>query len=347
VNAKRVASEDEAGVPHPRETTLLVGHREAERELLDAYRGGRMPHAWLIGGPAGIGKATLAYRMARFVLAHPRPDAEAVLAASTLDVPPDHPVARRIAVRGHSDLLAIERRLNDSGTKLRTEIAVDDVRRMVPFFGSTAGEGGWRICVVDSVDELNASGANALLKVVEEPPTRSLLLLVSHAPGRALPTIRSRCRRLTLRALSRDEVIQAAAAALDVQRDDEGLVKAADLSDGSVARAIALYDGPAMAIHERVTGLLARLPHTEPQALHALGDNLGRADEIAFDAFQNAVRDWLSGQIARGGSTRRLARAATAWEAFNQAADDTDTFNLDRKPLVFTTFGLLAEVARD
>ena len=165
----------------------------------------------------GIGKATLAYRMARFVLAHPDPAAADVQTAQTLFVPVDNAVARRIASQAHSDLLVLERTVNDAG-KMRTEIAVDDVRRTVSFFGSTAGEGGWRVCIVDSADELNRAGANTLLKILEEPPARALLIVVSHTPGRLLPTIRSRCRRLTLRPLAEADLIAAAAQAIGVAR---------------------------------------------------------------------------------------------------------------------------------
>ena len=191
-------------IPHPRATSELFGHAEAEQTLLDAYRGGRIPHAWLIGGERGIGKATLAYRMARFVLAHPDPAAPAVQNAKSLAVPADHPVARRIAGQAHSDLLVLERVINEKTGKLFTVTRVDDVRRTVPFFGSTAGEGGWRVAIVDPLEDLNRDGENALLKVLEEPPPRALLLLVSHAPGRVLPTIRSRCRTLILRPLADD-----------------------------------------------------------------------------------------------------------------------------------------------
>jgi DNA polymerase-3 subunit delta' len=184
--------------PHPHETRVLFGHAEAEQMLLSAYRGGRIPHAWLIGGERGIGKATLAFRMARFVLANPDPKAPAVQRATALDVPADHPVARRIAGQAHSDLLMLERVINEKTGKLFTVIRVEDVRRSVAFFGSTAGEGGWRVAVVDSVDELNGPSENALLKVLEEPPPRALLLLVSNAPGRVLPTFRSGCRTVIL-----------------------------------------------------------------------------------------------------------------------------------------------------
>ena len=195
---------------HPRETTVLFGHREAETALLNAYRSGRIPHAWLIGGAQGIGKATLAYRMARFVLTHRDPLAADVQRAKTLGVDPTDPVARHIAAGAHGGLLTLERTANDKGV-MRTVITVDETRETIAFFGSTAAAEGWRVCIVDTVDELNPNAANALLKILEEPPRQSLFLLVSHAPARVLPTILSRCRRLTLRPLSTADVIAAAA----------------------------------------------------------------------------------------------------------------------------------------
>jgi DNA polymerase-3 subunit delta' len=335
----------EAELPHPRKTFAFFGHAEAEQQFLSAYRSGRMPHAWLIGGEPGIGKATLAYRMARFVLAHPDPAAPDVQAATTLVVPDDNVVARRIVAQGHSDLLVLERTVGDSG-KLRTEIAVADVRETVQFFGSTAGEGGWRVCVVDSAEELNREGANTLLKILEEPPARALLLVVSHAPGRLLPTIRSRCRRLNLRPLGTADVISAASQALGITTDDPQLVRAAPLAEGSVARAIALMDGPLLTLREKIGDLLARLPDTDPLALHALGDSLGRADDAAMTTFNDAIRKWLGEQVERSGEPYRLVRFADAWDKFNRAAADVEIYNTERKPLVFATFGLLAEAAR-
>src|SRR5258708_9581238 len=158
----------------PRETSVLYGHGEAEQALLGAYRSGRFPHAWLIAGPAGIGKATLAYRMARFMLAHPDARAPLVQNAKSLHVEADHPAARRVAAQAHSDLLVLERTINEKTGKLRQDIQVDDVRRTVGFFGSTAGEGGWRVAIVDSVDELNAAGAHALLQGLGETPRPAL-----------------------------------------------------------------------------------------------------------------------------------------------------------------------------
>jgi DNA polymerase III subunit delta' len=338
---------DAAEVPHPRETFALFGHAEAERALLDEYRSGRIAHAWLIGGPAGIGKATLAYRMARFVLSHPDPLAPAVQTAATLDVPAESQVARRVAGRAHPDLLVLEREPDEKTGKMRTVITVDQVRRTVAFFGSTAGAGGWRVCVVDTADDLQyPQGSNALLKVLEEPPSRSLFLVVSHAPGRLLPTIRSRCRRLTLRPLDEADVVAAARAALGDEADEATLPQAAAAAAGSVARAIALSGGPQLALRDKVLDMLGSLPATDPRALHALGDSLERGGDELFEIFIETAQGWLSGRLDRGGEPGRLARVAEAWDRLAIAARDTEIYNLERKPLVFNVFGLLAEAAR-
>jgi DNA polymerase III subunit delta' len=339
----RGATEDKSDAPLPRETTVLFGHDGAEREFLAVYRSGRVPHAWLITGEPGIGKATLAYRIARFVLAYPDPWHAPSGDALALD--PAHRTVRRVALNAHPDLLALERTVGDTG-RMRTVITVDQVRRLATFFGSTAGEGGWRVCIVDSADELKSEGANALLKMLEEPPSRSLFLLVSHAPGRLLPTIRSRCRRLALRPLRQGDVARAAAMALGADIDDPAVAAAAAAARGSVSRAIALAGGPMLALREKVEKLLNALPSTDPHALHALGDELDR-DRSLLEVFVDAIRDWLSGRLdSEAGNLGRLARTADLWERLNRSARDVEVFNLERKPFVFLIFGLLAEASR-
>ena len=341
------AETEDSSIPHPRETRVLFGHAEADVALLDAYRSGRIPHAWLIGGEHGVGKATLAYRMARFVLAHPDPAMPEVQNATSLAIPPDHPVARHVAGQAHADLLVLERVINEKTGKLFTEIRVDDVRRSVPFFGSTAGEGGWRIAVIDAVEDLNRSGENALLKVLEEPPPRALLLLVSHAPGRVLPTIRSRCRTLMLRSLSSEDVARALAAATGSEADNEYIQAAARAAEGTVGRALSLLEGDALELHRQVNDLLAKLPDIDPRSLHALGDKIAGTDAAPLAAFVDTINAWLSLRLKSGPQDgRSLARVAEAWDSVNRAARDAETYNLDRKPLVFSVFGQLAAAAR-
>lgn len=341
------ADKEDTVAKSPRETTALFGHAEAEKALLDAYKSGRIAHAWLIGGPPGIGKATLAYRMARFVLANPDPQSPAVQEARSLAVAADHPVTGRVANQAQGDLRTVERVLNEETGKLYTVIRVADVRRTVTFFGSTAGQGGWRIAIVDAVDDLQREGANALLKILEEPPQRSLLLLVSHAPGRELPTIRSRCRRLLLRPLDAQDVAQALVEATGRDMSDDDVRKAVAAGEGSAGRALDLLEGQTLAMRERVLDLLRQLPNVDTRALHALADSMGGNDPKVLDAFMDLVNGWLSGQLGETAQEKaRMGRVAETWEKVNRAAREVDAYNLERKPLVFAVFGALAEAAR-
>jgi DNA polymerase III subunit delta' len=348
VSAKS-GEEENIEPPHPRSTTDLFGHAGAEAAFLAAYRGARVPHAFLIVGPKGIGKATLAYRMARFVLAHPDPAAAAVQKAKSLAVDVNDPVAHRIAAQGQGDLLILERTANEKGV-LRQQISVDDVRRTISFFGSTAGEGGWRIAIVDAVDELNRSSANALLKVLEEPPERALLLLVSHAAARVPATLRSRCRVIILRPLAELDVAAAVAAASGTAASDSHVRAAAAAAEGSVARALALLDEDALALRQRALDLLNGLPALDANGMHALGDALAGTDPQPLASFIDTVNAWLSLRLDREGREHaeigHLARLAEVWERINAAARDAAEYNLERKPVVFSVFGLLAEATR-
>jgi DNA polymerase-3 subunit delta' len=201
--------------------------------------------------------------------------------------------------------------------------------------------------VVDSVDELNAAGSNALLKVIEEPPPRSLLLLVTHSPGRVIPTIRSRCRILMLRPLPAEDVARAAANALGQDADDADIRAAAEAADGSVSRALMILEGPGLELRRRITELLDGLPQLDQRALHTLGDKIGGTDAAPLTAFMDTVNSWLSGQLVNEPrDNRRMARLAEAWDKINTAGRDTEIYNLDRKPFVFSVFGTLAEAAR-
>jgi DNA polymerase III subunit delta' len=339
------------GAPHPRQQTALFGHEAAETALLDAYRAGQLHHAWLIGGAEGIGKATFAYRVARFLIAHPDPASRHVREARSLAVEAGHPAWRALAHRAHPDVAVLRRGWRKDGKGYMGDIAVGEVRRALDLFGSTAGAGGYRICIVDSADDLNASSANALLKVIEEPPARSLFLVVAHAPARVLATIRSRCRSLTLRPLGAADVVRAlgslgppwsATAAADLGR-------AADLSQGSVGKALALLDADVVGLVEQVRAALDRLPEVQPAALYALAEVLaGRRAEEDFDTAFGVVTDWIADTVrARAGEGAAcLAPLVEVWEKSARAAREARVFNLDRRPLVISMFGDLADAVR-
>jgi DNA polymerase III subunit delta' len=342
--------------PAPEEQPAWFGSADAEQTLLDAYRSGRMHHAWLIGGPKGIGKATLAFRFARFVLAHPDPAAPEVAAATDLSVPEKSPAFRKVANRAHPNLLVLERPYDEQGKRFRTVVAVEEIRKTVSFFGSTGGEDNWRIAVVDPADDLNASSANALLKVLEEPPKRSLFLLVGHAPGRALATIRSRCRRLELSPLSPEAIAEAIRAHSDA---DEDLDLAAVLAEGSLRRAILLMDGGGIQTYRDLTRLLARLPDMDIEAVHAFADSVsGRGDDDGWVGFTDMLSAWLNRRV-RGAAepedgtpaspavaSTPLERWAEVWETLRRSVDDTDEYNLDRKRTVLSILMALARATR-
>jgi DNA polymerase-3 subunit delta' len=332
------------GAPHPRETINLYGHANAEAALLAAWNQKRLPHALLIGGPEGIGKATLAYRVARFVLARHGKSHQ----AESLAIDEDHPVARQVRALAHPDLLVLRRVWNEDTKKLRTEIRTEDVRRTVSFFGSTSAYGGHRVCIVDTADELNRFGANSILKVLEEPPSRSLLIIVSHSPGRLLPTIRSRCRRLLLRPLSVPDITHAIndiakAEGSGIAHDQIGV--AAEAGGGSVRRTLELLLAESLEVRSMTIELLGRLPAVEGERLHALSDKLRRDEDLII--FAETLTDWLAAAAtAPGEPSRRLARLAVTWEKVRRAAAESEEYNLDRKPLVFQVFSDLAEATR-
>ncbi len=337
--------------PHPRESTHLAGHREAEQNLLDAYRSGRMHHAWIIGGEEGIGKATLAYRLARFILVNPDPAAPAVAGATDLSIDPDAPPARRVAHQAHPDLFVLRRGLTADRKNLAAEIRVDEVRKLVSFFTTTAGEGGWRIAIIDTADDLNTNGSNALLKVLEEPPPRSLFLILSTAPKRLMPTIRSRCRTLLLKPLSDGDVLEVLQGLPDLtgSTEPDELRRVAEAAEGSVRRAAAMLAEDSLAMRDILTGMLERLPDIDHSAVHGLAEKIsGRGGTAGFELFIGFVQDWLHERLTLGAARgdARLAAWAALWEKTARTAREAEIYNLDRRPLVLAIFSDLAAATR-
>lgn len=332
------AEDPREGDHHPRRRTDLIGHQAAEEFLLRQYASGRMHHGWLFAGPRGIGKATLAYRLARFLLAYPDP--KLASDRTSLFVPPESRVAHRVAARGHADLFVLERAYDAKAERLKTEIAVDDVRRASAFFARTAGEGGWRICIVDAAEDLNTESANALLKILEEPPAHSLFILISHQPGRLLATIRSRCVRLDLAPLSEADTL-AVVAGMAEQGPDE-MKRAAQLSRGSPGRAIELLNSDGAKFFDLLRQMMGRSHTIDLQAKISIADGLqGREMSEDFMIFSELllahVAD-LARQSALSGQRTSLARAhAELGESLRQAT----ALNLDRRQTVLAMLGIL------
>ena len=354
------------GFPHPRATARLYGHEAAERALLDAFASGRMHHGWLIAGAEGIGKATLAYRFARYVLADP-----AERAADTLDIAPETRAARQVLALSHPGLLVIRRAWDPKAKRFPATIPVDEVRRLKAFLGRTTEDNAWRVVIVDRAEELNISAANALLKSLEEPPPRTVFLLVSSAPGRLLVTIRSRVRALDLAPLADDALRRAVTQAYAAGGDDvEGAVPApsdwerlARLADGSVRRLLSLHAAKGLALHDRISAILTGLPTVDWGAVHALGDELsGQAAEPRYELFFELLMGAMArlvdaeargegppGEIAlarRLIGPGRLATWAGLWERVAADKAETAALNLDRKALILDVFSRLEAASR-
>jgi DNA polymerase-3 subunit delta' len=344
-----------------RENPELRGHETVERELRRLAETGRMPHALLLTGPRGVGKATLAFRLARFLLAQPSERAESGLA-----VDPECGAFRRAASGGHADLLTVERAYDPRRRRLRSEIIVEDVREVTGFLRLTAAEEGWRIVVIDGAEEMNRNAANALLKILEEPPRRALLLLVSHSPGQLLPTIRSRCRRRTLAALPQPLVLELLGRYRPELAGSEAEVLAR-LAEGSIGRAIELADAGGLALYRSILDILAQVPSLDVAGLHAFADKLARPDaDDAYRASGELLSQFLARmavEFARGAVDRddllpeereimrRLAARADPprWAALRDEIErnfaNTDELNLDRKQAILGAFFAVEQLA--
>ena len=341
------AEADLAAPPHPRERDTLVGHDVAVAAFADAIAADKLHHAWLIGGTPGIGKATLAYRVARALLARP----EERRASGGLDVDTASRTFRQVAARSHPNLMVLERAPQEGDKAAPRTIPVEAVRRALTFFGSTSADGGHRVCIVDSVEELTLPGANALLKTIEEPPRRATVLLVSHAPQRVLATIRSRCRKLMLGPLGTSEataVIRSLGSEY-LELDESGVGQAVEQADGSVGRALALLEPKRMALVREVGAVLDQLPRAATGRILALADRLAdRRAEGEFQIALDAILRWASARLREraGEGARRLAALASVCENVADTARTVETYNLDRRPFVVSTFADLADAVR-
>lgn len=334
-------------LPEPRANPELFGHEAAADALVESALSGRLHHAWLMAGPAGIGKETLAWRFARWLLAGMP---EAPKGKPPLYLEPSHPVFRRVAAESHADLLTIDA---DTlrGDRKRNDINVDAARLIPGFMNKTAAEGGWRVVVVDGVETMNLQAQNAILKVLEEPPARAILLLVSSAPARLLPTIRSRCRRLDLFPLGEADMKALLTRLLpDLPAPDRA--KLAEMAEGSPGRAMQLAEGDGLELQALVEDCLTNLNRPDPARFHAVADRcLADRGGSAFVTFMALLRGRIAGalrQAARGEAApgwiaaHPLAAWPALWDRLGRLVDETERLNMDRKQAVLTGLSWLS-----
>ena len=344
---------------HPRLTPRLLGQEAAERRLLAAWQSGRLHHAWLFAGPRGIGKATLAYRFARFLFSHPVPSASDV--PKSLEIAPDCAAAKLVAARSHPDLLVVQRALDlkkeplkggDSKiAQLKSSIGVEEAREASQFFSLSPAMGGWRICIVDAADDLHGESANALLKVIEEPPARSVFLIVSHSPGRLLATIRSRTIRLDLKPLATRavlEVMEALGAAAQSSPDERAAIAA--LAQGSPGRALHLAGSQGARLFLKFRELAGRPPPFARPALFEIAGQLKRPDAAEdFPVFSDLMSDWVAATAkaeAASGGVGAAQPWALAHQDIGHSIRRANALNLDRRQVLLEAFASIEEAAR-
>ncbi|MCA1365801.1 DNA polymerase III subunit delta' [Bradyrhizobium sp. BRP14] len=318
------------------ENSKLFGHKEAEAFLAQSYRSGKGHHAILIEGPEGIGKATLAFRFANHILRHPEP-AEAP--DSLGDPDPASIVTRQIASGASHNLLHLTRPVDEKTGRPKGAITVDEVRRAGKFFGQTSGSGNWRIVIIDPADDLNRNAANAILKILEEPPRRSLFLVLTHAPGKLLPTIRSRCLPLRLKPLEAGAMRQALAhLGFDVAGANAERILAA--AGGSVSEALKMINYGGLDIAEAFEDILKGQGPSVRKSMHKLADILSAKDsETIFDFFSSLLTGRVmqsAREAAHAGDIDRAERLAKLSSNFAERLAVSDAYNLDRKQTILS-----------
>lgn len=327
--------------PHPRDVFRLDHAEEAEGAWLDTLARGRMHHAWLLTGPEGVGKATFAYRAARRLLGA-RPDDRYGLLGSD----PEHPVSRQVSARSHPDLMVIQR--EDEDGKARKSIPVDEARKLPEFFSMSPASSPWRVALIDAADDLNPNAANAVLKTLEEPPPRWVLFLVCHAPGKLLPTIRSRCRRLVFRPWPEEAVADFLGG--QGEADPDTARRLAAMAKGSPGKAMALGAAKALELDRAALELLRSLPKVDETALLALSLELRGAEgqarlALLFERLAEHVRTMVEDSVGREGASPSPPWF-DAWDKLTGLAAEAELLNLDRQDVFWTAVAALREAAR-
>ncbi len=323
-------------VPEPSETLSLAGHAEAWATLISAHQNDKLHHAVLFAGPQGIGKATLAFRFAAYLLGED---------FGTGPRNPSSAIYRQIASGAHPGLLHLTRPFDEKLKKFRTVITADEIRKVSRFLSLRTHDGGYRVVIVDPADDMNRSAANALLKSLEEPPSKVIFILISHSVGRLLPTIRSRAQTIKLQPLAVTELLQAMSAfevpLLDTEEARQDLMQRAS---GSVRSALLLTTYGGLDIASALDSLIGTGKEDVAQA-YKLADAISARDAgIQFQLFNTDILERLSGTahaLAEQGQTATAARIANAWEKANKHIGETEAFNLDKKQHVLNMLHLV------
>lgn len=331
----------------PRFNLSCHGHAEIETMLLDLFNSGRFPHGLIFAGPKGIGKATMAFRLARFLLTGGGQGAP-----QTLDVPAGAPVIRQVRAQAHPDLLVLERAYDDAKDRLRAALDVDELRKVAPFLRLTASGGAWRVVIIDDADTMNRNAQNALLKILEEPPPRTVLILIAHRPSALISTIKSRTLTVPFRPLSK-EILRDLLRQARPELSAHALEDILELADGSLGKAINDADNKADDIYGALMDILATYNQMPDwPAVHRMADQLGFASgDKAYEIFEETVLRMLSANCrlkATGQAPEHqifdswgLIRFLETLDKVHDVFEKTKFSNLDKRQAVIGVFSLL------
>jgi len=270
------------GLPHPRETQLLFGHIKAQNNFSEATKNNKIHHAWLLTGPKGIGKATLAWKMARYLLSLPLNQPTHLQKPSFIEFNPqsDDPLFKRILALSEPRLQIVRNSWDPKTEKFRQSISVDDVRKIKRFFNLSSTDKGQRVVIIDSADDLQNASANALLKILEEPPAKTTILMISHKPNTLLSTIKSRCRKLNLQSLSNGDLKKALSQA--TQTEDGIINQISPLSEGSVRNAATLLNNDGIKIYSKICEIFSVAPNLNRLDVMTIMSELTKKDSDTY-----------------------------------------------------------------
>lgn len=340
------------GIPHPAETRELVGHEDTIQQILQQYSSGRMHHGLLLTGPRGIGKATLAFRIASHIFRYANPSD----APLSFDTPiQNDAIDGKISARSHPNLLHMARPWDEKVKKFKTKLTVDTIRQTTSFFGTSRGESGWRVAIVDAADDMNPQASNALLKILEEPPEQTLFFVLSHSPAKVLPTIRSRCQQVFMKPLEDAQVI----GVLNRFGELDGMSEAdrtllAKLSKGSIRTGILLARENGLEIYKTFMKACDRLDKPDWAQIQAMAEKVtARGKEDGFrmllefaNEFMEAHATGRVGEKNNADNISTLARWAQVWEKTQNSIRLADGYNLDKKQVIINLFQDMGEASR-
>ncbi len=337
------------GIPHPAETLELVGHKETISQILQQYASGRMHHALLLTGPRGIGKATFALRIASHVFRYPKASSAPLYFDDSHE---NDPIDGKLAARSHPNLLHMTRLWDEKTKKFKTQLTVDVIRLTVPFFGTSRGEEGWRIAIVDAADDMNANAANALLKILEEPPHNTLFFVLSHSPAKVLPTIRSRCQQVSMKPLEENQVLSVLdkfGALEGINQDDQVLL--GKLAKGSVRTGLMLTRENGLEIYKSFMNACSKLDKPDWSQIQAMAEKVtARGKEDGFRLLLEFANEFMeghaTGRLGQKNDISSLARWAQVWEKTQNSIRLADGYNLDKKQVIINLFQDMDEAVR-